>query len=192
MSTPLVILADDVSPQVWRNGGGQTRELWTWPNGTDWQVRVSRADITRDGPFSAFDGVQRWFVVLTGLGVTLQFSDGDASLHSGDAPLTFDGAKAPTCALVDGPTLDLNLMVRGGKSLMRIVDPDPWEGGFAQRGLYTAVPGEWRDGTHTAQMAAHSLLWSHANDGTFWSFAPDTPTCPMPAWWLGFTPETCR
>ena len=42
-------------PQPWRNGGGRTRELLVWPAGdglggtTDWQLRVSVADITKNG-----------------------------------------------------------------------------------------------------------------------------------------------
>ena len=51
------ITADDVAPTPWRNGGGRTRELLAWPHVADWKVRVSIADIDRDGPFSAFPGV---------------------------------------------------------------------------------------------------------------------------------------
>jgi environmental stress-induced protein Ves len=35
-------------------------------------LRISVAEITRDGPFSAFAGVQRWFAVLEGAGVMLR------------------------------------------------------------------------------------------------------------------------
>ncbi|NVO07869.1 MAG: HutD family protein, partial [Rhodoferax sp.] len=70
--TPHIIQAEQVAPQAWRNGGGQTRELLTWPDATDWHLRISRADIEADGPFSAFAGVQRWFVVLSGKGVVLR------------------------------------------------------------------------------------------------------------------------
>jgi environmental stress-induced protein Ves len=34
-------------------------------------VRLSVADIERDGPFSAFAGLIRWFAVLSGAGVLL-------------------------------------------------------------------------------------------------------------------------
>ena len=84
-----------VQPQAWRNGGGQTRELWTWPSTGPWQLRISRADIDRDGPFSAFPGVRRWFAVLQGTGVELQFGDARHILHAGDPALCFDGAQAP-------------------------------------------------------------------------------------------------
>ena len=71
------IHADAVAAQPWRNGGGQTRELLVWPTHLDhpyrqnWQLRISRADIASNGPFSRFDGVERWFVVLSGQGVLL-------------------------------------------------------------------------------------------------------------------------
>ena len=44
----------DVPAQAWRNGGGTMRELLAWPDASDWQLRVSVAEIEADGPFSAF------------------------------------------------------------------------------------------------------------------------------------------
>ena len=60
-----------VPPQPWKNGGGTTRELLAWPTGADWRVRLSVAEVVADGPFSRFEGVQRWFAVLGGAGVRL-------------------------------------------------------------------------------------------------------------------------
>src|SRR5690554_3842924 len=108
-----IIDSTAIAPQPWRNGGGQTRELLTWPEGNDWQLRISVADIETDGPFSAFDGVQRWFTVLHGPGVELKFTDAKHVLRCGDDPLKFDGGEFPYCQLLDGPTRDLNLMARG-------------------------------------------------------------------------------
>ena len=90
----MLVRADSVAPQAWRNGGGQTRELLAWPAGGDWKLRISRADIDADGPFSAFPQVQRWFTVLRGAGVVLKFADFERTLKIGDAPLHFDGAAA--------------------------------------------------------------------------------------------------
>jgi environmental stress-induced protein Ves len=109
--------AASVAPQAWRNGGGQTRELLAWPAGADWRLRISRADIASDGPFSAFPGVERWFAVLQGAGVVLAFADAQHQLQPGDAPLRFDGAAAPGCRLLDGATQDLNLMLRHARAL---------------------------------------------------------------------------
>lgn len=115
-----VIRMADVEPSPWRNGGGMTRELVVSPERGDWVWRMSVAQIDADGPFSRFDGVDRWFAVLSGAGVRL---DIDGQVHTrtaADAPLFFDGAATTRCALVDGVTQDFNLMVRqgGGRSHM--------------------------------------------------------------------------
>ena len=71
---PRIVHIDDVRAQPWKNGGGLTRELLAWPSRDAWSVRVSVADIERDGPFSPFPGVERWFTVLEGAGVVLDFA----------------------------------------------------------------------------------------------------------------------
>lgn len=108
-----IVHADAIAPTPWKNGGGRTRELFAWPAGADWQLRISLADIEQDGPFSAFPGVQRHFAVLQGAGVRLHFAEGERLLRAGDPPLAFDGAAAPGCTLLAGATRDLNLMLRG-------------------------------------------------------------------------------
>src|SRR6218665_1188986 len=75
-----VVCANDVAPQRWKNDGGWTRELLAWPHPADWALRISVADIEADGPFSAFEGVQRWFAVLAGAGVRLY----EYELRAGD------------------------------------------------------------------------------------------------------------
>ena len=63
-----------VSP--WRNGGGETREIVSWPPGAqDFDWRASIATIAQDGPFSAFTGIDRSITLLEGDGVRL-FSAG--------------------------------------------------------------------------------------------------------------------
>jgi uncharacterized protein len=84
--------------------------LIAWPDADNWVMRLSVADIERDGSFSAFPGVDRWFAVLAGNGVRLGASQ--QVVVAGDAPVYFDGAAAPACTLIDGPTRDLNLMIR--------------------------------------------------------------------------------
>ena len=101
---------DDVTPQPWKNGGGVTRELLAWPDANDWVMRVSIADIERNGPFSAFPGIDRWFAVLSGNGVRL--CSPTKTIQRADDVFHFDGALAPDCELIDGPTRDLNLMLR--------------------------------------------------------------------------------
>ena len=189
-----LIQADTVAPQPWRNGGGQTRELLAWPDAQRWRLRISRADIEADGPFSAFADVQRWFEVLSGNGVVLRMPTPDQHsrdhhLLPGHSPLHFDGALAPYCQLKDGPTQDLNLMARGGDACMRAVEPDEaWRPSHTMCGLYTVAPGVWTDGTHRQALGAHCLLWMPQAPATPMRFAPAN-TDTLRAYWLGFTPE---
>ena len=112
MSWNVVSLAD-VAATRWRNGGGVTRELVAWPSQDDWQWRMSVAEIEASGPFSRFEGVQRWFAVLNGAGVALDIDGERHILTTESAPLAFDGAAPTDCQLLNGATQDFNLMVRG-------------------------------------------------------------------------------
>lgn len=184
MSTQL-ISADQVNAAPWRNGGGVTRELLAWPTPANWRLRLSMADIARDGPFSAFDGVRRWLVLLSGHGIALSLPGGETRLQPGDAPLAFDGAAAPGCRLLDGPVRDLNLMCRGGgrAGLLPVVPPGWRAPPGALAGLFACVPGVWHAGRHTHALPAHSLVWCEAATDT-WRFEPDTPTPGPSGWWL--------
>ncbi len=120
MSWTLVPLAA-VQAVPWRNASGLTRELLAWPDAARWAVRMSVANVEQDGPFSRFDGVQRWFAVLSGAGVRLRIGDALHTLTLESAPFPFDGAAAVDCTLVDGPTLDFNLMAQGRAARMERV-----------------------------------------------------------------------
>ena len=178
-----------VAPQAWRNGGGQTRELLVWPASGPWQLRISRADIDRDGAFSAFADVTRWFAVLHGAGVTLKFGPTTHALRAGDGALNFDGAQPPECGLIDGPTQDLNLMAIGGSSVMaQAIAGVAWNVPHPMRGLYTTVAGHWQRGSKRQAIAAHHLLWDDAATAGPWFFEPESGAAGT-ALWLGFTPQ---
>ena len=186
----VVVSAASVPAQAWRNGGGRTRELLTWPADAPWQLRISRADIERDGPFSAFPQIERWFAVLQGQGVVLGFEHGERSVRSSDDALHFDGAAAPACRLLDGATQDLNLMARNGAGAMRRWHPgQPCTDACAMRGLYSTVAGRWRSDTAAFDLAADTLLWSATPSAGRWTFCPLQPDAMASVWWLGFTPR---
>lgn len=107
------IKLQDIPPSPWKNGGGTTQALVCWPNSTEWIFRMSVARIDSDGPFSEFKGVSRWFAVLQGEGVALQFPEKRVVLGAKDSVLQFSGDSPCHCCLTDGPTLDFNLMVQG-------------------------------------------------------------------------------
>lgn len=196
----------EATAQPWRNGGGVTRELLAWaaprladtPEGpqvqaTDWAVRVSVADITQDGPFSAFPGIDRCFAVLEGDGVVLTLRGEDLHLTPDSDRLAFDGAQAPGCRLINGPTRDLNLMVRhsaGRAWMQRAVAGQSWPPpvplqqapdaqplhppvmgsqmkgeGWAWQGLYTHGPACVDTPGGRLDLQPGTLLWSDAGSG---------------------------
>ena len=178
-----MILVDvaSVVPVPWKNGGGVTRELLRLPaQGDDWTLRISVADIDADGPFSPFPGIARWFAVLTGAGVRLRWPARALHVHAGDPPLHFDGADAPDCTLFDGPTRDLNVMVRRRDATAEVsaaasgdaVAPD----GAIGLGFFALRPLILHgSGAPPLPMPALSLAWSDL---------PADRIAPGQAWWL--------
>ena len=189
--TPLRI--DDVSRQPWHNGGGRTRELLAWPDASRWRFRISVADIETDGPFSAFPGVQRWFALVDGAGIELTIDGLPKRATRDGVPLSFSGAAVTTCRLLDGPTLDLNLMLRDipGR-MLTVVDGGAWRPSLAQCGLFTAAAGHCvADGVATP-VPSHALLWfEHAPAGL--SFETEQHSASARGWWLeAGVPGSCR
>lgn len=101
----------------WRNGGGVTRDVAIFPPGAgddDFLWRVSIATIDTAGPFSAFPGVDRLLLPLTGtLALTID-GDNEQRLQPGDPALAFPGEAAVTGTPVGGACTVLNIMARRG------------------------------------------------------------------------------
>lgn len=182
--------------QAWRNGGGSTRELLAWPSATGWQLRISVADITQDGPFSAYPGVARWFAVIDGAGVLLHGPDGQHLVDARTPPFAFDGADAPDCRLLAGATRDLNLMARkatGHATMLRADPAEEWISIAPLRAFYAATPLRLQiDDTDAAQMPAHTLAWSTHGAQQRWRMLGNSgidPDAPLPrGWWMSFEP----
>ncbi|HEX4234667.1 MAG TPA: HutD family protein [Caldimonas sp.] len=175
----LLLRTADVAGQPWRNGGGVTRELLALPAGERWRVRVSVADVDADGPFSAFDGVERWFAVVAGAGVVLTIDGVEHRCNADGDALAFAGAARTTCVLIDGPTRDLNLMLRGVRgALDRVVAGAMWRPWVNQCGLYATTAGTVvGDGDRLPEpIPAHALRW--------WHDAPDPIAFDGAGWWL--------
>ena len=100
----------------WKNGGGTTLELAMEPPGATFETgfvwRLSTAEVAVPSPFSAFPGLQRTLMLLTGDGLRVDFGDrGVVDLREPLVPLVFSGAWPATATLLGGPCTDLNLMV---------------------------------------------------------------------------------
>ena len=172
MNTALVwqqIALADIPPTPWKNGGGTTRELLAWPTPQDWTLRLSVAQVDADGSFSRFDGITRWFAVLSGAGVRLRLPEAGQthSLDASSSPLAFDGALAVDCMLIDGPTQDFNLMARTAShprtSMQRVKGHADW-GGTTPTLLAVwahTAPATLQLGDHPSLcIAAGTLAWT--------------------------------
>jgi environmental stress-induced protein Ves len=183
----LLVAADDVTPVAWKNGGGVTRELLRVarpgaPPGEDWLLRISLADIAADGPFSPFPGIARAFAVIEGAGVRLRWPATAARparerlVQAGDAPLDFDGADAPDCHLLDGPTRDLNVMVRAAAARAELALAPPghaWTGPAGARGVFALCAITLRrEGRPPVELAPRTLAWCAEGDTRPWSIVP--------------------
>ena len=109
----LVIPASEYRRERWKNGLGWTREIVRFPASGEWHWRLSIAEIEQDAAFSAFPGVDRELVLLSGNGLRLRFADGRVrELLPPHASARFAGEDTVTGELVDGRTTDFNLMWR--------------------------------------------------------------------------------
>jgi environmental stress-induced protein Ves len=114
-----VIRRSSFTATPWKNGGGITHEALREPAGTgEFRWRVSVAHIEVSGPFSDFAAYNRKMVLLKGAGLELRGADGTKkTLRQVGDLAEFDGAVATRCELLDGPCVDLNLMVAKSDSV---------------------------------------------------------------------------
>lgn len=186
-----LVRCDAVGPQPWRNGGGLTRELLAWPERDDWALRISVADISAAGRFSDFADVDRWFAVIEGHGVMLALPEGRRCVEADDAPLAFRGEAAPDCALLDGVTRDLNLMIRRGTGHGAMQSVQTGED-FAPRSRFRALFAVeplmlQRNAADALHMPAMSLAWSDGGAHGVWRIAAEGP---VRAFWVHFEPNS--
>jgi len=188
-----VVSLDRIAPTPWKNGGGTARDLLAWPTEASWSLRISVAEILRDGPFSDYSGFERWFAVLHGVGVALQLGTDRWEQHLGAPPLRFDGALAPMCWLLDGqPTSDLNLLVRrdAGRGSMAIAHANhDWVSPIAWRALFTMHALDLHiDGLRAAHVDGAALIWSALAAQQHWRIVSPLPAG-VHAHWLAFQPH---
>ncbi len=104
----------DCHTSTW--AGGETTELWIWPQNGDYssrnfQARISSATVRlQESDFTSLPGVVRYITPLKGK-FTLSHPDGKSvSMLPSDEPYRFDGGIATHCS---GTATDLNLMLKG-------------------------------------------------------------------------------
>lgn len=187
-----IVVLERITPQPWRNGGGLTRELLAWPRADEWLARVSVAEIMRDGPFSAYPGIERWFAVVAGDGVVLRWPDRRAVLTPSSEPLRFDGAAPPRAELPGGATHDLNLMLRrdaASGTLRRATPDDEWLDPCPLRAVFVGGAARLQiDDTDAARLSAFSLAWGDHAARQRWRVLAEGAE-PLAAWWLSVQPR---
>lgn len=155
-----IIRYAELKAQPWRNGGGVTREVASHSastsspespgpdGGLDW--RVSIADVSKAGDFSAFPGMERVLTVVEGELLLLSVDGAEHPLEK-YRPYRFSGDAAAVGALPTGDIRDLNVITRTGvfKGYTSIIELSKkrahpvFEGqmGILLQGQATAAPG---------------------------------------------------
>jgi environmental stress-induced protein Ves len=117
-----IIRYAELKAHPWRNGGGVTRELArraaasseqaSEQNG-GWDWRVSIAEVSKAGGFSAFPGMDRVLTVIDGELLLLTVDGAEHPLEK-YRPFRFPGDADSAGALPTGDIRDLNVITRNG------------------------------------------------------------------------------
>ncbi|MEO5732328.1 MAG: HutD family protein [Rubrivivax sp.] len=190
-----IIRLNDVKATPWLNSGGTTRNLWLGPSAAQWQWRISVATIDSDGAFSRYPGVERHLAVLQGNGVRLRFADGERQATATGDPLHFDGDAAPHCSLIDGPTLDLNLLVRReiGTGVLQRAEPGAaWHSLARRRAVWCGSAMQLKiEGLPPCSVPANALACIDHASGKAWTLDSSAHTGePAAAWWIAIESPT--
>jgi environmental stress-induced protein Ves len=125
-----IIRYAELKAHPWRNGGGVTREVARHPRtppvqtagqtapqktaqDNPWDWRVSIAEVSKAGPFSAFAGMDRVLTVIDGELLLLSVDGAEHPLEK-YRPFRFSGDAASAGALPTGDIRDLNVITRNG------------------------------------------------------------------------------
>lgn len=173
MSAIEILTPADYRLTPWKNGAGVTRDVFFHPPGAgheDFDIRLSLAPITTEGPFSSFPGIDRHITRLSANRLELVFPGAVRALER-LVPLYFDSVQAPVSQLPEGPAEVLNVMTRRGRWTAQVMPLAPAsepllavpDGGLV---ILHAVTGRWQVGegvgegadTAPAEVAAGSTL----------------------------------
>jgi environmental stress-induced protein Ves len=166
-----VLRAADYPRMPWKNGGGSTEEITrdagTGLDGFGW--RLSIADIGESGGFSTFAGYQRVITVLQGAGMTLTVDGQDMRPLLPLDPFAFSGESQVSCALLNGPIRDFNLIYAPDRYLARLQWLEGEQRFFSSAAtlLIFSVTDqlEVNVGNSAAQLGRHDCLKLDANAG---------------------------
>ncbi len=171
--------------QAWKNGCGSTTEIAVWPHGAgfdsiDW--RISVATVAVDGPFSVFSGIDRTLTLLSGAGMALSVTSGQANESANKQIVTlcpdqpdwaFAGELSIFARLLDGVTIDFNVMTRRSRcqhQVLRHVVADGGQAGIRRQSAWTLLFVAALDDHAHCQVSAAVDDIDQANSSTFNTF----------------------
>ncbi|TAG45986.1 MAG: hypothetical protein EAZ30_14080 [Betaproteobacteria bacterium] len=173
---PNIVSLRNVNAQPWKNGGGVTFPLLCWPTERDWALRISVAQIDRDGPFSVFPQIHRFITTLDGDGIRLG-APLNIELRPGAPVLAWPGEIAPHCTLIGNVTRDLNAMVdsKRAKGWMRDVEGSVGDSSIFDLseekmrpsvcGFFTLGRARLIDAGALVELPEATLVWSEQQTG---------------------------
>jgi environmental stress-induced protein Ves len=171
---------DQLPSTPWKNGGGLTREIVRIPAESridDVSWRASIAELSADGPFSKFAGIDRVIVLLSGAGVHLRSSDRNVD-HRLDTPLSpfaFSGESDISASLLGSTSRDFNIMTRRASTTAEVRIVRAIERLFTSRaGGLVAAQGAWsaRVGVATYSLPENGGIWWDG-ESTTWDLVPE-------------------
>lgn len=151
----------------WRNGGGETREIVSFPPGaSEFGWRASIATIAASGDFSRFPGIDRVITLIDGEPVALHSPQKPPHLLRLNLPHRFRGEEAIRAQLSASASLDFNIMTRRGQFSASVQVSDIAQ--QSEAGVCWVIAGEWQAGEHRLRRG----------QGVWWS-GEDTAVTPL-------------
>lgn len=141
-----IIRYAELKAQPWKNGGGVTRELASGfaasvPGDTSvrsgWDWRVSIAEVSKAGGFSAYPGMERVLTVIDGELLLLKIDGAEHPLEK-YRPFRFSGDADSAGALPTGDVRNLNVITRKGvfKGYTSIIE-------LSKKRAHPVFAGQW-------------------------------------------------
>ncbi|ORM67740.1 HutD/Ves family protein [Pantoea rwandensis] len=145
----------DLPVSRWRNGGGETREIVSFPPGeAQFGWRASIATIDASGPFSPFPDIDRVITLLHGDSVLLSSEQGQQHLLP-HQPWAFPGEWAIN-AQISGSCQDFNIMTRrdSWQAQVKVVQ----QTAVSPHGVAWVLAGEWQT-VNGETLAVNQGMW---------------------------------
>jgi environmental stress-induced protein Ves len=110
----------------WKNGGGITFEVATFPGESgldDFGWRISTAEVRTNGPFSTFPNIDRTLAIVEGRLLLDVAGQGVSELDTRSAAVVFPGDVHTSAKPLSAVVVDLNVMTRRGEFIARVSRP---------------------------------------------------------------------